>query len=914
MIKKIIAILLLVTVLGGAVFFFFHQKKGEVPINDVIKAIPIDASFIVESRKTLPLWKNISKTSDIWNDLLEIPFFSKLDGRLKYLDSIIRDNPEIADILESQPLFISAHVNGMNRFNYLFISSVPEAASQSALLNYLSSLKGSSPANDLQYEETTIHCVKLDENNAFYYTISKGIFISSFGSALVEESLRQLESGISLIDNTYFTKVLKASGGQSATNIFINLQTFSNVSSYLFNKSFLPLLSSIQNFGEWMGLDITINPGDFIMTGFTDCDSTGSQFLNLFQSQSAQEINAASIAPANTAFMLCHEFSNYGSFHKDYIQYTGIHDKNRGREEWIRRIQQKYDLNIEKYFYPWISNEVAQVITEPSDSTLQNDVYVLIESNDVREATNKLFALADTVTKRKGGKVVDTVYYMHHELCNLNLDNVTGYLLGSAFDGVTKSWFTSVGNYVVFANNPDALKGFIYAYEGNNTLEKDKYYKDYIKQHVESESGIYIYNNMALSPMMYAKYLDNSYAAGMKKYKGVFSKFHAASIQFNYMQGMFYTNIYFKRNPMFHKEVIPAWQVTLDTSVATSPCWVTDYITHTKCVLAEDNSESVYLVNNNGHIEWKKKINGYIQSPVFQVDALKNHKIQYLFSTSHTIDLLDRKGNEADGFPVKLKYAASGPLNVLDYDSNRTYKLLLPCEDLRIHEFDINGKPVNGWTSPETKEAVKCPARYFRVDKKDYLVFVDDGGNVYALDRRGVERLNLDNRMPPHIRNFYITSGKSLSDSYIMAADSSGTIFKLSLSDELSVIRYLKKSYNNPDFAPGPIDSSGKREMIFLGRTDLWAYNPDQSERFHTTINEATKNSLSIVTYPDHSIRIGAVDRENGRIYLWDNSGNICPGFPLYGSQNFSISDMKNDGSLYLVTGAGNKIYVYNLQ
>jgi hypothetical protein len=66
MLKKIIAILLPVILLGGGIYFYFHLKKVEVPENIAIKAIPIDASLIFESRKTLPLWKTISQTSDVW--------------------------------------------------------------------------------------------------------------------------------------------------------------------------------------------------------------------------------------------------------------------------------------------------------------------------------------------------------------------------------------------------------------------------------------------------------------------------------------------------------------------------------------------------------------------------------------------------------------------------------------------------------------------------------------------------------------------------------------------------------------------------------------------------------------------------------------------------------------------------------
>ncbi len=913
MAKKIITVLLLILVLGGGTYFYFHLKKSEAPASSAIKAVPIDASFIFESRKTLPLWKNISQTSEIWKDLLDIPYFSELNHQLKSLDSIIRDNPEMANILENQPLFVSAHTNGLNHFNYLFICAIPPGTSQSALTSFLDSVKGNNPVNDLHYEETVIHCIKIDEDNNFYYTISNGIFISSFGSALIKESMRQLESGISLMDNPYFTKVLNASGGQPAANIFINFQTINNVSGQLFNKSFLHTFTSVQDFGQWMGLDITVNPDELIMTGFTACDSTGSQFLNLFQHQSSGEIKIASIAPSNTAYMVCHEFSNYGAFHKDYLQYLGTHNKNRDRAEWIARAQKYYGLNVEKYFYPWINNEVAQIITEPTDSTLLNDTYVLIEASDVKEAVNKITALADTIAAKKESKVVDSVY-MHHDIRNLDLDNVLGNILGSTFDGVTKSWYTSVGNYIVFANTLNAMKTFIYEYEGSNTLEKDTYYKDYVKQHVESESGIYIYNNMALSPIVYSKYLDKSYAADMKKYKTAFSKFHAASLQFSFMQGMFYTNLYLKRNPMFRKEIAPLWQVTLDTGVAVPPNWVTEHITHGQFVITEDKNDKVYFINNNGHIEWKKGIDGEIQSPIFQVDALKNKKIQYMFNTAGSINLLDRNGDNVDGFPLKLKFVASGPMSVEDFDNNKNYRLVISGEDLKIHEYDITGKPVDGWAMPITKEEVKCPAHYCNIENKDYLIFVDEGGKVYAFDRKGNEKLNIDNRMPAHLQEFFTSQGKSLSDSYIIAVDSVGTIFRLSLSGELTTLQYLKGSYNHPDFVPGPKDSSGKQEMIFLSGNDVWAYNADKTELFHTTAKDDLDNNLLLFIYPDHSIKSGAVDDKNNRIYLWDNTGKLCPGFPLYGSHSFSIADMKNDGSLYLVTGADNKVYVYGLQ
>ena len=83
MLKKSIAILLPSLLVGVGIYLYFHFKKVEVPENSAIKAIPIDASFILESRKTLPLWKSISQNSDIWKELSDIPYFYNLNRQLK---------------------------------------------------------------------------------------------------------------------------------------------------------------------------------------------------------------------------------------------------------------------------------------------------------------------------------------------------------------------------------------------------------------------------------------------------------------------------------------------------------------------------------------------------------------------------------------------------------------------------------------------------------------------------------------------------------------------------------------------------------------------------------------------------------------------------------------------------------------
>ena len=48
MLKKVAAILLPILLLAVGCYFYFHLKKEEAPKNAAIKAIPIDASFILQ--------------------------------------------------------------------------------------------------------------------------------------------------------------------------------------------------------------------------------------------------------------------------------------------------------------------------------------------------------------------------------------------------------------------------------------------------------------------------------------------------------------------------------------------------------------------------------------------------------------------------------------------------------------------------------------------------------------------------------------------------------------------------------------------------------------------------------------------------------------------------------------------------
>ncbi|HWY98952.1 MAG TPA: hypothetical protein VNY36_07705, partial [Bacteroidia bacterium] len=442
--KKRLAVLVTVVFLLGIILYeYLHLRKVETSVNTAITAIPIDASFVFESRKTYPLWKGISQDNQIWKDLLGTESVNELNHNIQFLDSLVAGDPKMHAIVESQSIFISAHKNGQDHFDYLFICSIPNAKDEEGLHSYIETLAKKGSITQSQYDGIIEYCLKQPDKSDFYYAVNKGIFIGSLKSELVQESLRQMESGISLMNNSHFTKVLNASSGQPMAQLFINYEAFYNVASSFTSKEYHPYLSTLQDFAQWTGVDIALAPDEVIMNGFTEADSTGAQFLNLFEHQSSQATRIPTIVPANTSFMDCFEITDTKAFIKDYRKYMGLHRRTARHNEWVSQIEKVYGINVEKNFYSWLDNEIAFVITEPSDSTLLNDTYAIIGTNDNKEALRDLGRMSDSV-KGEEEKHFTTYQYMNHDIHYIGLDNMLLNLLGGTFEPIKKTYYTDI--------------------------------------------------------------------------------------------------------------------------------------------------------------------------------------------------------------------------------------------------------------------------------------------------------------------------------------------------------------------------------------------------------------------------------------------------------------------------------------
>src|SRR6218665_940621 len=212
MLKKIIAGILIVACLAGGIYWFTYTKEVSTPIAEGINAIPGNAAIIFESKQAKNTWKKLSQTNIMWEELLGTETFAKLNTEAQYIDSVLNSNPTISGLLDDHSVLISAHVSEKNTVRFLYVYSLPNLTYQSGLEDFLEKVNNNHPLVYREFEGAEIGTVSTSGKAPLSFTFMNGTLIMSTQEALVQESVKQLQSGHSLATDNSFTKVLNTAG------------------------------------------------------------------------------------------------------------------------------------------------------------------------------------------------------------------------------------------------------------------------------------------------------------------------------------------------------------------------------------------------------------------------------------------------------------------------------------------------------------------------------------------------------------------------------------------------------------------------------------------------------------------------------------------------------------------------------
>ena len=749
---------------------------------------------------------------------------------------------------------------------------------------------------------------------AFSYTVYKGLLIGSFSLILVEDAIRQLNSGTSLANNLAFQKIKQTSGAHNPVNILVNHKMLPSLLGTYLNPSTQDLTMALSDFSTWSELDVKIKSNYLMLNGFSLAPDSLNKYLSLFQKQKPQDVDATGVMSHQTATFLHFGFSNYKKFRTDLQDYLQRNNQLMDLAAYIADTDQAYGCDLVENMLSWLEYELVLYTTEPNSVEFDQQFYTLLRTRDPGASRGNLTDLSVRVASiREEDPFLEV--YRDYEIRQINLPDLFPKLFGPLFGQLKGNYFTFIDQYVLFANTPGAIRDAINDYLGNRTLAHDINFADF-SDNLSEESNILLYSNIARSPFIYQSFANEQVAGDIGLQVDLFRQFEAVAIQISSdRENMFYNNIFLKHNPVYKQETKSLWETRLDTAIRMKPQLVVNHYTKADEVFVQDVGNAVYLLSNTGKVLWKVQLDGPIIGDVTQLDVYQNEKFQMLFNTQDRVYLLDRNGRHVDGYPVSLTSKATAQHAVFDYENNRDYRILIPAEDGSLYNFDRFGKQIKGWEFSRSRSPIRHQIQYFSLDGKDFLIGVDQRGNVLVLNRKGETRLNIGEKLPVSRNNrIHIEVGPSLAKTFLVTTDSSGNVLRLNLEGDLENI-HLADFTAGHYFYCADLNNDQNREYILADSNRLVVYEADKSVLFEQIFETNISESIQLFTYPGNKKELTVVTARSNQIYLISTQGILRENFPLFGSTLIAVGDLNRDGTYNLVTGhSDNNIYTYSLK
>ena len=441
-----------------------------------------------------------------------------------------------------------------------------------------------------------------------------------------------------------------------------------------------------------------------------------------------------------------------------------------------------------------------------------------------------------------------------------------------------------INNFYVFTDQTDLARDIINYYTSGKTIDQTNAYKE-IEPNLSNQSSITVFQNQST--------LQQTFAEVFKLEKQPkLSNYELSAFQLIYEDNFAHINgIISQRSTRSESDGLKElFSISLENNIVGNPQFFTNHLNNTKDALVQDTGNTLYLISKDGKIFWKKRLDGPIRGSISEMDIYRNGRIQMAFVTDKTLYVLDRNGNDVDGFPKKFNDNITQPLSVFDYDNNKNYRLLV-TQKSNLLMFDKTGKTVTGFKPDLPDKTVSTSPKHFRIGNKDYIVFAQEN-QLQILDRVGKTRIKVDNEINFSENDIYVNQNA------FVTVTSNSKLFKVNTKgiSSFSDLKTLENTQITANPSALVIFSENKLQINSVEKElDFGNYTAPQLFQFN------------------NKLYISITDLQSKKGFVMDAKGNILNNFPIYSSGEISISNGTGKRLYVLTTTDYNSLILYEL-
>lgn len=904
----VIVVFMLILIIAG----FFYIKNQKSFDSSALKAVPLNSECIFRIRSVKDIHQALLGKEGMYKELKESKIFEDFERAYSLVDSLVI--AKNLDLNIDKSVTCATKFVGKDKIDVLYIIELGNNKELKALMNIVDDFlpRYTNTKKSYSGEEIYMYTKNTERYNIAYVD---GLFLMSSSVIFLEESIRQIKSKYNLLSLSSFVSVSKTVDSSADFNLFINNSNIASISKQWAGSEYFSFLNNINYWGKWTALDIELNKDNLSLNGFSCSSHNDFELFNVIANQQSVESTLMESIPANTSTFSLLTLSNVTKYREDIIKYRGRISTLSKYRRSILELDKAFSSKLEDKFFSFFAGEAACLSMSINSLDVNANKISVFKSIGEEKLRTEMMEMLSSFAKKEKASIssFETILKIDKELTykiyNLAFSDIAYRLMGDIFYKAPTDYFTIIGNNLVFAGSVKILTEYIQALSLNKAITDDTAFKRCSK-HFSDKANFLFYANTNSSLSLVKSYFNKEKQGLIDKYKDDFSKFHSIGYQLSSADSMVFNNLFVLYSDELVQKPQIDWESSLDANILIKPSIVKNYTSGDTEILVQDDKYNLYLINSQGSILWKLPIEDKINSEIYQVDALRNNKLQYLFSTAKNIYLLDRNGNNVNDFPVKLKSKTSMGITLLDYENNRNYRIVVPCEDRKIYLYDIKGNIMKGWEFKQAENAINSKLWYKKIAGKDYILFKDKF-KLYILDRKG-KTIAKSKNIELSNNEIVIVEGRN---AHMLVTDMDASVYKIDFTGMTEKIKAVSGMSKNHFFTATDLDNDGNQDLIFVDKKSLSAYSREE-KIIDLEFDAEIKNIPIIYTLNNSQKMIGIVDTKSSKAYLIDKNGNNYSGFPVSGNTFFSIAFLDNKISNFnLFIGSGDlSLYKYKVQ
>ena len=834
-----------------------------------LSIIPSNAAVILQCNDAENLSVTLLNTT-IWKGLLTINQLQLIDDKLKDISAFFSQHQLV---FTTNTLFISLHKVGANKGEVLYSSNFSLENIKSE--KDIAALLGAAITTH-SYDKKIIYQIANDEKE-IYCSFKGDIIFFSSSKMLIENVIKESATTDNLFSNPDFKLTYNTISKSAEINLFLNYNALAKFTS-IYTKNTIRL----NDFSQWIATDIKIKDNVIIANGFGSINSPVKNYTDIFSNQSIESIDIIEIIPENTSMLLAIGFDKTKLL---FDKKNKLLQTQNNFWSWDKRRKQLLDSTKVNYneLILQLENEAGRFNTFSTQSNSEQYTYFKSE--------NSL-----TTSSLIQGIIASSKEYNGYPINHCHDPNITANLFGELFTCNTP-YFTIIEDYFIFGSSRASIKYIIDNYKAENTLQNNTYFSNY-STYISSKSNLLFYINPGRTLANIQEKLQTNYRKKIAFDTDSILNFTAFSLQLSAKRNLLLNNLSLFYDIDFKEDIKEEWFLQLDSSIAMSPQFVKNHFTKQKMIVVQTKSNRLYALNSEGKIIWNKMIDSKIIGNISSIDSYKNNKYQALFNTETHLHLIDRNGNNVDGFPKKLPYHTTIGHSLFDYNNSKKYRIIIIGSNNMMYNLDSKGKQVKGWKYKKQQNRIVAKAQHFKVNRKDYILQETKNSSSKLLAINGTQRVA------------YKT--ETTFNGSPLQIDQQGTLYGITFNGklwrgtldgnatELTITELDKQSL----FVINNDDGNEERQFIITNDKSVFITNEAFEVIYSFKVEKRIRQLLAIKGY--------IVLTTANQLYLCKN-GKIIEGFPIYTDGFFNISDIDNNGKINIINSKHGSLYNYEL-